>query len=814
MIKILVLNFIFLFLIYGNSQTFSIKGKINDLSEKSKIEDLKLIILDQDFKAIIYNNRIFIFTDIPKGTYNIVLLENEKIVDRKNVILTNKDIEIDFNIAEISTELEEVHIKDSRQSDFGKLHLRSIEGVSINESKKSEVIMLDKINANLAIDNAREAFAKIPGLNVWESDESGVQLGIGSRGLSPKRSSNFNVRQNGYDISADAIGYPESYYTPPLEAVEKIEILRGAASLQYGTQFGGMVNFVMKNHQNSTKPVELKTNHSYGSYGFYKGSIWAGAKYKKLSATAFYQYRRGNAWRQNSDFQVHTSYFNINQKINDKLEIGFDYSFRHNLSQQPGGVNDYWFEQKPDTSFRSRNWFRVIWNVAALYGNYNFSEKTKLTTKIFFNYSYRESLGNLERISRPDLSENRTIIYDHFVNIGAEVRLLHKYKILNRSSAIATGMRLYRGFTDSKQGDGTNQSDADFKFLNPDNPERFAFSYKNYNASLFAENLIYLTDKWSITPGVRYEFIETNSNGYYRFMIKNLAGNIIADNRFLESQSLPRGFLLAGVGTSYRPNLHLEFYGNISQNYRAVTFSDMRVQNPNFKIDPNIQDEKGFTSDIGFRGTFKKILNYDFSLFYLNYSNRIGEIYKTDDASNFFIPYVFRTNIADANTYGFEFFGEINWLLVFNKNYDGNHKLTTFSTASVNQAKYTNTNRTDILGKMVENTPIFSNRSGLTYAFKNWTSTFTFTYIGEQFSDATNAESDFSKLSNGLFGLISAYHVADFSTKYTFNKLFFEASINNFTNQIYFTRRAESYPGPGIMPSPPIRLFVSVGIKI
>ena len=71
-------------------------------------------------------------------------------------------------------------------------------------------------------------------------------LGIGGRGLSPNRSSNFNIRQNGYDISADALGYPESYYTPSSEAMDRIEIIRGAASLQYGPQFGGLVNFVMK----------------------------------------------------------------------------------------------------------------------------------------------------------------------------------------------------------------------------------------------------------------------------------------------------------------------------------------------------------------------------------------------------------------------------------------------------------------------------------------------------------------------------------------------------------------------------------------
>ena len=55
-------------------------------------------------------------------------------------------------------------------------------------------------------------------------------------------------------MSADALGYPESYYSP-MEA-EKIEIIRGAASIQYGPQFGGLVNFIL--HKGSEdKPLEV-----------------------------------------------------------------------------------------------------------------------------------------------------------------------------------------------------------------------------------------------------------------------------------------------------------------------------------------------------------------------------------------------------------------------------------------------------------------------------------------------------------------------------------------------------------------------------
>lgn len=75
-----------------------------------------------------------------------------------------------------------------------------------------------------ATNNAREIFATVPGLNIWESDGGGLQIGIGARGLSPNRTEHFNTRQNGYDMSADALGYPETYYTPPADAIKYVKL--------------------------------------------------------------------------------------------------------------------------------------------------------------------------------------------------------------------------------------------------------------------------------------------------------------------------------------------------------------------------------------------------------------------------------------------------------------------------------------------------------------------------------------------------------------------------------------------------------------
>ncbi|MEO0405566.1 MAG: carboxypeptidase-like regulatory domain-containing protein, partial [Bacteroidota bacterium] len=81
--------------------------------------------------------------------------------------------------------------------------LNAIEDFTIYEAKKAELIIPDSRPVNVASNSARQVFAEVPGLNIWESDGAGLQIGIGGRGLDPNRTSNFNTRQNGYDISAD-----------------------------------------------------------------------------------------------------------------------------------------------------------------------------------------------------------------------------------------------------------------------------------------------------------------------------------------------------------------------------------------------------------------------------------------------------------------------------------------------------------------------------------------------------------------------------------------------------------------------------------
>ena len=172
--------------------------------------------------------------------------------------------------------------------------LPEVVGTSIYAGKKNALIVLDNVQGNIVTNTMRQVLAKVPGIHVWESDPSGIQIGIAARGLSPNRSWEFNVRQNGYDIAADPFGYPEAYYNPQLQAVQRIEIVRGQGSLQYGPQFGGMVNYILRNGSEINKPFEFETQQTIGSNALFNSYNAIGGKTKKFHYYSLFDNRNGD----------------------------------------------------------------------------------------------------------------------------------------------------------------------------------------------------------------------------------------------------------------------------------------------------------------------------------------------------------------------------------------------------------------------------------------------------------------------------------------------------------------------------------------
>ncbi len=788
----------------GQAQKITLTGLVRDEKQLLSLAQVSVSINEQLQTSTDSTGQFTL--QIDSGKTILLKLYTSGFIHQHIKLTAVRDTVLHFFLMSKEIALNEVTVQVEKDNSFGVSRLNNVEGTTIFAGKKSEAVYVQDLNANLAANSSRQVFSKIPGINVFENDGTGAAIGIGARGLDPNRIANFNTRQNGYDMSADALGYPESYYTPPTEAIERIEILRGAAGLQFGPQFGGMINY--KFSEPSAKKIAGDFRQTAGSYGFLSSFNRLSGTVKKFSYNTFYQYKHYDGWRKRSQLNSHTAFAGVQYRVNEKLLLKFEYTFLNYLQQQPGGLSDAQFQQDPSQVTRFRNWFKVNWNLSSFQADYKVNSRTRINLTSFVLRAGRDALGVLTGSNRSDdTSTTRNLLSDVYNNFGAELRFLHRYLLFGNNSHFLIGGRYYQGRTIRKQGEASKSSEADFRFLNGNNLENSSYTFPSKNYALFVENILQLTKRWVLTPGLRAEFINTASEGYYRLLNRNLAGTVIYDRIINDNRSSQRSFILLGLGTQYKLNKAMEMYANLSQNYRAINFNDMRIANPNIQVDPNLKDERGYTLDGGLRGSLKDLLYFDIGAFLLEYQRRIGTTLRADTTTYQVVRY--RTNIGSSRSIGLEAFAELDWIKLIRKN--SKHKLSTFVNMSFTEAKYVSPEKA-INGKYVEFVPRYIFRTGLTYKFKKFGFTYQYSYTADQFSDATNAALGSSAA--GIYGLIPAYSVMDLSANYNWKNFALISGVNNLANASYFTRRTDGYPGPGIIPADPINFYLTLRVKL
>ena len=786
--------------LWGQTEAY-VTGMVLSADQETPLEGVDVFV--QGTGTLTTTNRKGKYTlgPLAPGTYQLAAFAYGMQTARQSVTLKPGTTTLDFSLSPLEQTLDEVVLEAKNEGLNGITRLNSVEGTAIYEAKKTEVILIDDILANAATNNSRQVFAKVPGLNIWESDFGGLQLAIGGRGLDPNRTSNFNTRQNGYDISADALGYPESYYTPPIEALERIEVVRGAASLQYGTQFGGLLNFRLKSGPTDRR-LEFTSRQSGGSFGLFSSFNSVGGQLGPVNYYGFYQFKRGDGWRPNSWFESQTAYGKAAWRVSEKLTLEADITHMQYLAQQPGGLTDALFYQDPTRSIRARNWFQVHWNVASVKAKYQWRPNTKLEYVGFGLLGSREALGILNNINRPDLGGERMYIRDEFTNVGQELRLIHYYHLGDQLSTLLVGTRMYRGHTLKQQGLGDAGDGPSFGFssIGLDYSE---YQLPSHNVAFFVENIFSITDKFSVTPGVRLEHIITEADGYFVQAFRDLAGNLLSVNTTELNPNKTRQIPLFGVGLSYKSDLNLEAYANFSQNYRAITFNDIVERNVNVVVDPNLRDERGYNADLGVRGTVGNFLQTDVSFFHLQYNDRIASYFDREQGAK-----NYRTNVGKAYVLGLESYAELHWTRLLSGLDDPQHGVTTFVNLALMHGEYTEAKIGGIAGNQLELVPAVNLSSGLSYGWKGLRSSLQYHYTSQQFTDASNA----IQVGDATIGVIPSYHVWDWAISYQQKSWQVEGGINNLANASYFTRRATGYPGPGIIPATPRSFHLTLGV--
>ena len=666
-------------------------------------------------------------------------------------------------------------------------------GAVLLTGKKTEVVFVDSMGANAAQNVARQVLGRVPGLVVAETEGGGFPSnGIAVRGLNPTQSVEMNVRQNGVGIAADPYGYPETYYLPPLEAVERVEIVRGASALQFGPQLGGLVNYVMR-RGDPARPLAATLQQTGGSDGLNNtyGSVTGGGG--MLTWFGAVQRKAQSGWRPNGDFRQTSSYVALSAALTPALSVTLDYSGLRNRIHMPGGLSDEQFDAGARQSFRARNWLTSPWNVTTATLAWAPSRRTRVESLTSLLSSARSLVWRNEDGGPGALDEpnpltgapvNREVEVEGFRNVTEELRALTEYSFGGLSSTLAIGGRWYEGRMHRQGGgEGTTGSDFDLS-LEPGASYEYDIRFTTRNVAAWVENAVRLGTRFSVAPGVRVEHLRSTALGY-------------TDTSFApqaKSRSLP----LFGLGAQWIASASTALYANASQAYRPLDYTVLTPIGGVSRIDPAMRDSKGVSMDLGWRGTAADDrVRFDVGVFRLNYDDRVGLRTRTDVKGAIFTE---RTNVANSVHQGLESYVEATPVVAPT----GLGTLTLFNSLALTDAHYTSG---DVRGNRVEYAPRVVERVGVTLARGPISSTALMSHMSAAFGDADNTV----RSEDAVVGLIPAYTVLDLSATLGLPRGWrLQGGVNNLADRRYFTRRTDEYPGPGILPSAGRSVYITL----
>lgn len=655
---------------------------------------------------------------------------------------------------------------------------------------KNEVLQIDSLDANRALNNTRQIIGRIPGVNITENEMGGFTAnGIGFRGFNPYQSIETNTRQDGYNISADLYGYNEAYYLPPMEAVKEITILRDGAGLPFGPQLGGVVNYELKD--GGSGPISITSSQTGGTYGLFNSFNSIGGTVRDFSYYGFLQYRRLEGWRENSQQTQWSGFGSLKYNPSENLQAGIEYTSLRNLIQMPGGETDSMFYANPRGSLRSRNWLDSPWNIVAAHIDYKINDNSSLSFLSSYLLSQRNLIWRNEDLAPnvpdaigQDLTYSpRELEREYFNTFANEFRLLSNYDLLGQSETFSFGIRAAYSHLERQEGaDGTTATNFDLTRLSPWGED---MNFYTTNVAPYIENIFRISDRLNITPGYRLEYLTTTADGYS----PNRSGDTTQQYVYANNENRTRTFLLGAISAEYKTSDATNVYANFSQSYRPITYSDLTPFGTIARIDQNMKDASSNNVDLGFRGIIGDYLNFDVSLFYMHVTNDIGIIEQTYDT----LTYQLETNTGADNHKGVETYVELNILggLIPDNKFG---KLGIYNSFGYTDARYVSG---EYKGNNVPYAAKNTNRFGIDYSIGGFSMNAQYSYTASAYGDP--ADTKFS--ADGLVGLIPSYSIIDLSASYRLQKYEFMLGVNNVTDTKYFTMRTDEYPGPGIIPS-------------
>ncbi len=651
--------------------------------------------------------------------------------------------------------------------------LPPVEGTRINAGKKTSFVKPEEF-PTFAGNDYREVMATTPGIIVSEEPSSPI-INFGYRGLNSQRSEFMQVLKDGVSIKNEQFGFPETHYTPILDAVERIELIRAGAALQFGPQPGGALNFVMKMPR-SDAPFHFTTRNVFGSYEYYRNYTEADGTLGPLGYYFYYDHREQDGFREaNSDYDLNGGSARLVWNVTNDSRFVLTLDAYDEEHGEPGGLrrreavnppNSVFVEDDRTASTRFFDRFRLERYYATLEYQKFFSETTQLDIKAFGGYLTRWSkrqrggaFGTLP--SGPDANTNAIQLRSDYTE-GLDARVRHDYNLFNDVSTIAGGIYFYHALQDRRDERGQTP-DAEHGTL------RNLNTGETWDGAIFAENRFHF-GRLSIVPGMRLEFLQQSvdeevnvSNPLHSqsdFSFVPLFG-LGVGYVLMEGQQIVAPPPIAGEKGAVTKNPpapivtaggppRVELYGTVSQAYRPRTYGELVPTGASSVVNGDLKEGDSLQFEYGVRGKPFPYLNFDVGGFYFTFDDQVGEIILPDGFTS-------TGNIGDARYIGFEAASELDVLSLINGGVPSPYgNLTLYGNVTLLDAEFTSgPNR----GNTPAYAPDYQVKTGAIYRYKD---------IIKLALLGTVVDDEFGDDGDSFEGFIPAYNVWDLTAEVKF----------------------------------------------
>ena len=696
---------------------------------------------------------------------------------------------------EAVVKMEEVQVRADYDREVSGAFLPDVDGTKIHAGKKTSSIDLEQI-PEVSMDNYRQVISKTPGLVLAE--ESTPLLSIGYRGYDPHRTQFFQVLEDGIPIHADMVGYPEAYYTPPLDAVESVEVVRGGAALMYGPQPAGAINFVMKKPPLDT-PFTLESTNILGSFDMYSNFTSFGGTVGKFGYYGYYDHQQTDGFREaNSDFFLNAWGGTFALDATGPVRWYLNATAYDETHGEPGGLtledgpNTVNYDTNRDGTSRFYDRMRVSRYAVSVINEWDISDRTLFTFRTWFDYylrfSRRQNGGGFGTLPAGPKAQTNQIENQQFYTYGAEPRMSHNWDWLGNTHTLTGGMMFYYDWSPRVDETGNSLTAMTGSTVNQSNRESVYYS-------LFAENLFQF-GSFSITPGFRLENIWQS--------VRDLVNkSSFQTGKPLQDETIYNFAPLFGLGLEYDFTPEVAVYANVSQAYRPPIFTQAVPTSPNIAVVGNLQESNIVNYEIGFQGEPVDWITWDTSVFLIDNSDQIGSRAVNDGPITTVIE-----NSGRSIVYGWDIYTEVDFVgaanAAWNKD-DGKSwvdrygSISAYTALTLQKGQFINGPND---GKTPQYLSDYVLRFGLTY---NWRDRIKAAFMGN-FMGSTYAADN-----NPASRFIPAYNVWDLTVEAKVYKdnVSVIAGVNNVFNKDYYARiRAD-----GIDPAAPRNWYAGVKVE-